>query len=61
MLSEPHSFSFHFLVKNYLIKCQSNQDDFAVLKFYLIGLLGGSAVGAWVSPRLRRDCAVAPS
>lgn len=43
VLSETHCFSFHFLVRNYQIISQSKQDDFAVLKFYLISLLGGCA------------------
>lgn len=33
VLCETHCFSFHFLVKNYLIISQSNQDDFAALNF----------------------------
>lgn len=53
MVSEPRCFSYSYLVKNYLIISRTKQDDFAVLKCYLISL-GGFAVGSPGEPQMTR-------
>lgn len=61
MLSEPYGFSYNYLVKNYLIMSQTEQDGFVVLKCYLISRLGRFAVGSVAEPQVTWGCAAAPA